>query len=68
MTPILATVRKILALFVDDSLFAAMIVVWLGIIGIAVRFAAPQPAAALFFFGGLGAILFVSTLSRASRS
>jgi hypothetical protein len=61
-------VREVIALFVDDGVFALAIVVWLAVIGVlALQGETVRPWAGLALFAGLAAILAVSVSRRAGK-
>ncbi len=60
--------QEILGLFIDDGSFAAAIIVWLGLVYLALpRLAIPALWGGPILFGGLALILIESALRRARR-
>lgn len=63
-----AVIREVLGLFVDDVGFAAGIVLWLAVAGLALpRLGLPDSVPPLLLFAGLAAILIAGALRRARR-
>ena len=68
MTLIRAVARQVLGLFVDDGLFAASLLVWIGTVWLLLpRLGVPSIWTPWLLFGGLVAILLESTIRRAGR-
>lgn len=68
MTLIRAVAREVLGLFVDDGLFAASLLVWIGTVWLLLpRLGVPPTWTPWLLFGGLVAILLESTIRRAGR-
>lgn len=68
MTLIRAIARKVFGLIVDDGLFAASLLVWIGAVWLLLpRLGVPPTWTPWLLFGGLVAILLESTVRRARR-
>ncbi len=68
MSTLGTALRQLLAFFVDDGSLALLVLVWLGLVSLAVgRLEWPAPWTALLLFAGLAAILTFSALRRARQ-
>jgi hypothetical protein len=68
MTLIRTIAREILGLFVDDGLFAASLLLWIGAVWLLLpHLGVPAAWTPYLLFAGLGAILLESAVRRAKR-
>ncbi len=67
MSAVGAVLRELWGLFVDDGLFALLILIWLVVVWGLPRLGIPAALACILFAVGLAALLVASTARRAAQ-